>query len=312
MTDFLAAVSVGPAVPRPNFEAEVHSVFRTTVNLRRTDDAILLTLLLSPGPDLPQGVRIPSVDAAVLQRLRMGASAICRDDTLMIGDDLVVDLHDALRPGLSLSSLHADLMDPGVQTAWRHASEALRRKCAGLDSARQPPPGESQHASHELIVARRLEIIERSILEATAAYDTPSSSSLGELIGLGSGLTPSGDDFLVGYLAGLWCTIKRKPERLSFLVATADLVARLSTRTNDISRTYLCLAARGQVSSLLLDLASCICTPASETEVAAAAEAAMHFGQTSGIEAVRGLLLGLAAWDAADLIAAGYLINAAI
>lgn len=142
----------------------------------------------------------------------------------------------------------------------------------------------------------------RAILEATANYDVVGMEDIGALVGLGTGLTPSGDDILTGYVAGLWCTVRRKPQRRAFLGAVANLVVRYSTRTNDIARTYLCLAARGQVSSRLVDLAAAICNGSDAERVWAATEAAMQVGHTSGMETVRGLLLGLAAWDGAGLL----------
>jgi hypothetical protein len=124
-------------------------------------------------------------------------------------------------------------------------------------------------------------------------------AALRDLVGLGTGLTPSGDDILTGFLAGLWCAVRGKPERGAFLEAVAELVNLYASRTNDIARTFLCLAARGQVSSRLVDLAATICEGASPARVSAAAEGAMQVGHTSGMESVNGLLLGLAAWDGA-------------
>jgi hypothetical protein len=120
------------------------------------------------------------------------------------------------------------------------------------------------------------------------------------LIGLGTGLTPSGDDFLVGYLVGLWCTVRDTEERRQFVSNLGKAVIRLSRRTNDISRTYLYHAAHGQVSSRLEALAGAICRAENLEHLLAAAESAMQTGHTSGMDAVTGLLVGLAAWETLD------------
>jgi hypothetical protein len=97
----------------------------------------------------------------------------------------------------------------------------------------------------------------RELVNATRQYN-PADAPVKTLIGLGSGLTPSGDDLLVGYLAGLWCTVQDRSERLKFVSNFGKATIRLSSETNDISRTYLYHAAQGQVSSRLANLAEAI------------------------------------------------------
>ncbi len=299
----LAAVSVGSAVPRPNFEAAVHSVFHSALNLMQAGDDLLLTLLLSVGADLPRGIRIDAPRVPALESLMVGTPAVCRDETLTIGDSLIVDLRPGRKWTSDLSSLEADMTDPAVVAAWGHAREALRQRQLGAVS---PTPARRKlHRSptYPSLLQRQIDCALQAILSATAAYDAAGVRGVDDLIGLGPGLTPAGDDLLTGYLAGLWCTARGKPQRLDFLLALAELVISGSTRTNDISRTYLCLAARGLVSSLLLDLAAAISTRADSASVRACAEAALQVGHSSGMETVRGLLLGLAAWDAPHLLA---------
>ncbi|MGB8983915.1 MAG: DUF2877 domain-containing protein, partial [Anaerolineales bacterium] len=111
-----------------------------------------------------------------------------------------------------------------------------------------------------------------------------------------SGLTPSGDDLLVGYLAGLWCTVQDKDERTRFVLKLGKNIIDLSSKTNDISRTYLDHAAQGQVSSRLAELAEGICHGEDRERLGEVAEAAFKVGHTSGMDAVTGLLIGLSAW----------------
>ena len=48
-----------------------------------------------------------------------------------------------------------------------------------------------------------------------------------------------------------------------------------------------------------------VCSGADETTVLACAQVAMSPGHTSGMDAVTGLLIGLAAWDAPGLLGIG-------
>ena len=136
----------------------------------------------------------------------------------------------------------------------------------------------------------------RALVNATQRYDPDLYSILSMLIGLGSGLTPSGDDLLVGYLTGLWSTLRKKTDRRRFINKLGQVIIDLSQETNDISRTYLFHATQGQVASHLVALAQAISQGENSKRLLNITEAAMQIGHTSGMDAVTGLLLGLVAW----------------
>jgi hypothetical protein len=96
-----------------------------------------------------------------------------------------------------------------------------------------------------------------------------------DLIGLGEGKTPAGDDYLVGVYAALWsCSSAR---------AFADL-----------SALYLREAASGEVSERLADVAAGICAGGSDDVVANAVAKALSVGHSSGAAGIFGLLKGYA------------------
>jgi hypothetical protein len=109
------------------------------------------------------------------------------------------------------------------------------------------------------------------------------------LIGLGEGLTPAGDDYLVGSLAilhrlaGGWPVADR---------ATAHaLVGDACRRTPSISAAFLCHAVGAQFSEPLRDLAM------ADTPAAARAAAVMlaGLGASSGADTLTGMRDTLAA-----------------
>jgi hypothetical protein len=136
----------------------------------------------------------------------------------------------------------------------------------------------------------------REQVDAARRFAPPSEASVAGLIGLGPGLTPSGDDFLVGFLAGLRCMAGKKEEHRAFLSDLGRMIVRLSHRTNDIGRTYLFHATRGRVSSRLASLAQAIARGDDTNRLLQAAEGAMCMGHSSGMETVTGLLVGLSTW----------------
>ena len=138
----------------------------------------------------------------------------------------------------------------------------------------------------------------RQLVNSTRHFELADAAAVEALIGLGAGLTPSGDDLLAGYMAGLWCTVRKQKDRTHFISELGNRIIELSVRTNDISRTYLFHAVHGQVSSHIAALAEAISRPGEPYRLLEAAEQAMQNGSTSGMDTVTGLLLGISAWDA--------------
>lgn len=78
-----------------------------------------------------------------------------------------------------------------------------------------------------------------------------SARELSDLIGVGIGLTPSGDDFLCGVLAGL---ILINTEQDPFATYLKKLIGENLNRTNDISAAFLSCALKGQFSQAVCSL----------------------------------------------------------
>jgi len=302
---YLPAISIGYAVPTGNFDASVHSVFQSSINLRFSRVDRLLTVVISSEADLPQGIRLDAPKGFSFEGFQTGEPAVCRDGILHFeNSSLTIQLHGARRWECDLPALEFDRTNPAVSAAWSFVWDALNKR-QRLSEAEILAEGllhsnESARAG----VARKAGEAMSGLLNAARRYELINISAVNSLIGLGSGLTPSGDDLLVGYLAGLWCTVRGKSERVQFISSLGKTIIRLSRKTNDISRTYLYHAVRGQVSSLLANLAEAICRGENPEHLLEIAEAAMRVGHTSGMEAVTGLLAGLTAWEGNHLFSA--------
>lgn len=299
-TMYLPAITIGYAIPHGNFDATVHSVFRSAINLLPSMGNELLTLVTSSEADLPQGIRVDTPKNFSFEIFCTGEQATCQDGTLCL-DSLAIELRNAKCWKCDLPALKADLKNPAVATAWRSAWQVLGswQGCSGLEILT-----EDLIFSDDIVRLDMLQEVEeaiRDLVDATRLYNLTVTHAVGKLIGLGTGLTPSCDDLLVGYLAGLWCTVQGKSERVQFISDLGKEILRLSSHTNDISRTYLYHATRGQVSSLLVALAGSICQGESSDSLIKIAEAAMRVGHISGMVAVAGLLLGLAVWNGVTL-----------
>ncbi len=298
---YLPAITIGYAVPSENFTASVHSAFQSAINLLPSGKSKLLTLVTSGEADLPQGIRVDTPDGFSFEKFQTGKPATCRDGNLRI-DSLTVQLQGARRWKCDLPRLEADTTNPTVSAAWGSVWETLNKRQKFSNSEIVVEELFHPDESARNLVSRKARAAIQDLINATRQYDLTNLSSVGSLTGLGSGLTPSGDDLLVGYLTGLWCTVQNRSERMGFVSEFGDTIIQLLSKTNDISRTYLYHAAKGQVSSRLADLAEAICRGQNPERLHEVAEAAMSVGHTSGMDTVTGLLIGLAVWDGDHLL----------
>ena len=294
----LEAVSLGYAVPQGDFVARVHSVFRSSVNLQAEGGDGLLTLISSPPVDLPQGMRLGTQQGLDFRDLQPGGHISCRDGILFFQASPVrVDLREARRWRCNLVDLNLNLGDPATALAWERAwvqlSDRQRRAEVEIVAEDLFQSNVDARSGGE----RRAAPAVRELIRATRHCDPAAYLAAAKLIGLGTGLTPSGDDLLVGYLAGLWCTLRGLRDRRRFLASLGRVVIDHSRGTNDISRTYLLHAARGQVASPLVAAAQAIRNEGEPDQLHQYIETAMHMGHSTGMDSLTGLLLGLAAWD---------------
>ena len=109
------------------------------------------------------------------------------------------------------------------------------------------------------------------------------------LVGLGEGLTPSGDDFLVGLLAVLHVTGFLPCSAASTVSAQFCQCIRLGT--SQLSGEFLRCAFEGHFAEPLVLLVRALCAPATDAWTAHAATLAA-VGHSSGVDAMVGIALG--------------------
>ncbi len=279
-------------MPLERFGGQVHSIFQNACNLR-LDDGSLITLLSAGQADLPQGIRLDTEPDFTFdtQDLRPEQRVICESGAVRFANSgLSVDLRKARVWRVDLADFCVDLSRPDARRAWDVCWREVRRHRSHLEGNHSDDTlsMDSEHASQAI----------RTLFEASRRLDPDAACAAAErLIGLGSGLTPSGDDFLVGYLAGLWSTSDDVSPRCEFVSALGTGVSDRLDRTNDISRAFLLHAVHGRASGLLIALVQVIGDGEGIEVVSEAAQAAVRLGHTSGADGVAGLLLGLAAWQ---------------
>jgi hypothetical protein len=112
------------------------------------------------------------------------------------------------------------------------------------------------------------------------------------LVGLGPGLTPSGDDFLVGFLSSLQVMEDQSQRIAAFAERLRSTLGDAVSQTTFLSREFLCYACQGDYAEPFHKLYAAA-TALDQQKTLAAVTWFMGIGHTSGSDGLSGILYGL-------------------
>jgi hypothetical protein len=273
----LAVATTGYLVPLAGFTGRVHSVFAQACNIEVADT--LLTVCVPRAGNGPTTLRLADGTAGDLRDLfDAGEGVASRDGVASTGRTLLrLTGATVWRPA-----------DPGPSLASARIGNHLR--AAGLRLGRR-------RSAHPSVFDGLAAAAVAAIGDACRALDGDQAArQAGRLIGWGEGLTPAGDDFLVGLLAGLDALVQGDGRRQRFRTALASALVSCMRRTTPIAAHYLRLAAGGHYIEPLVDLRNALLAEPDWQAVDMRLQRALDVGATSGADTVSGLLAGLAAW----------------
>lgn len=257
----------------------VHSVYRKTVNLITNNQIIALQAEASPLSPISL---ITGLSASAMSELKLAAG-----DPVIFSEGRI-DIHassevrhisyiEAMRYDLLLSaSLNPEACTALVQNI---KAALLQAHAGGFDLIFN----ESPDTELSLILLAAKNHIEDSLRLYRSRQYKESAVCLSGILGLGNGLTPGGDDFLCGALAGL--KLRGESEGI-FSRALKETISRRLNDTVDISAAFLSCALNGQYSlavNSLTDIPDPVRISASFSEI----------GHSSGIDTLCGILYAL-------------------
>jgi hypothetical protein len=253
---------------RRRARAEVAAVFERSLYLHAGDMFVCLG-----EPSIGNGPLTLIADFRT-SRLQRGQPASISERGITIGDTARFSFDrcepwQPLRWPLSLSPLQ--LIDVGRAIAGRIAVEAPVQGLGGLYCGSEAPLAR--------IAGPRIARFE-AWLDNALETDRASSEAVQDLIGLGLGLTPSGDDFLVGTLALLDALAETKAHAA---VASA-IDASPRGLTSPLSGCLLRAAAAGHIGENLY----CAIAALISGDVDAAVAAIRNIGHSSGWDMLAG------------------------
>ncbi|EOI1355344.1 DUF2877 domain-containing protein [Citrobacter amalonaticus] len=274
----LSALSLGYLFPANEMrELRVHSAFQHALNLR-TEEGICLTLLCADRyQNLADAARIVLPAHWDWRQHIVDSDPVRLANGVLYAQQFCVELATATvwQPGLHGGSRDLKTGSWG-EYDYQTLTSQLLLFCLEhhVESALQWQ-GNAFHQG--LSVQESAEQLERQVPQ---------------LIGFGKGLTPDGDDYLLGYLAALW------PWQLPTGLAAhqrrlQQAIEQQLLCTTDISRHYLSRALQGHFSQPICDLLEQLNARAPVKILGACAEQVMQFGATSGVDCLAGLLHGM-------------------
>lgn len=286
----LAATRISQAVcsqvRAPGFSGAVLSVHRSVVNVSSAGS--LLTLVGAKAGGLPNGVMLATDTPLDQIGIRPGMRVAGDGDRLAIRSAGVMIF-------LTGASIWSPLMPVLPNLARSTRGYRLDR---ALDLAGSAAPaiglgpllGALSHPRRGAgsPLARTVAIHLADLLEELRR-DDPAGATLAAapLIGLGPGATPSGDDLLVGLLAGLAASRHRTAASFGPRVAALAL-----GRTTTVAEAFLVHAGRGEFAERVHLTAANLLDTGESVRRNAVADA-LDWGASSGADLLLGLLLGL-------------------
>ena len=267
---------------------QVESVHSAAINLRFGSS--LATIARESVGGLPMGIQLvgePSLDQVGVSR---GMQVVLHGSNLTIHDaGTVVALGAA-------ASWSPAMPIPPVLSAdrrWRRIEATLRlavplAPAIGLAPLLPVLAGEPRAVRGTLAERVRMALVD--VLELLAAGEMALAVERARpLIGLGPGATPSGDDLLVGLLAGL--TAIRHP-----LAATlaSGVAAQAAGRTTALSEQFLADAGRLRFSERAQRTTAAVLV-GGPAELRSAVLSTLAWGASSGADLLAGILIGIGA-----------------
>lgn len=276
----------------------VHSVFTRACNLVDSHGT-MLALIHHSIPRTPFAIRLAEQAPAFTSLFEAGMKARLTPQTLCIDGRFSIQRQNESVWDASLKALGPlgpvphnfplclAVIDEALEIAQLQESPHDRPHDR-MTQAVQKALDDAEHAMAEALQNKHepnTTIPDAAMPPMPHTSDTPLIHAAQKLLGLGHGLTPSGDDMLVGIMAGLRFLGHRNLRPLE------DWLRHEAPRqTNAIAATFIEHACAGRFSEGILDIFAAM-------EQGANLDAAIHrllqFGASSGYDTLRGIYLAL-------------------
>ena len=301
MERFARAVFIGPSAfdtLKRSAAGEVHSVFDRTFNIIIGGELVgVAQSSISRSPinlitDIPSSESMPSLG------VRKGMQVQKVGNRVRVNEVLEISLEDAQlwRPKTRAERcLGPELIKRNLEVAKRLAADKSGREGLGqlLKHVDEIAAGKIPQTSDLNMVARTVLPRLIDLVKATNSENVNGVEGAAQkLIGLGPGLSPSADDALSGFTAALWWVSNSLNKDIDRVKKINETIVSCSDKTTLLSQQLLRHAAEGETNERVGELLEAILAGA-PTDIEKWVEEVLKIGETSGIDMMVGLLLGL-------------------
>jgi len=225
-------------------------------------------------------VQVKVTDDFLLEEKLQGEKVIYKDGRMSIGTDAEIKLGEIEIIDRAFKDIkRTDNLSECIETARNILLETGKRGgCLGY-FGRYPD----------------MDLMEKELAKRIASLET--TMEFGRLIGFGRGLTPSGDDFSVGFLCAVRSirTLNIETE-IALEIMTKELkyaIGRVGYNTTDVSRQMLRQSLDDQFIGPLMDLCECIIRGESPAACKDSMVKLLNIGSTSGTDMATGVIFAL-------------------
>ena len=285
MKYFCASV-IGNRVNTDGLHGKVLHVFKNAVNIDGPEKQII-SLISGSTPDQPSGIRIACPpEFSFLDHFSANDIVGCKFGFLQVqGREFVVDLRraDVWSSNLAIPRPAIDGQD--IIEPFHHLAASFQVRSSSRTDCTSKLPTKALSAVINMANCFTDAIQDKDLEKLDLAVEN--------LIGFGPGLTPWGDDFLVGFLAAYEWLSHRDASLGEMLRSVRRLCHQYAHLTSDVSRSQLLDATEGYYNQPLKELIQTIARKGTATEIHLAAQHQLMVGDTSGEAGCYGVLSGI-------------------
>lgn len=249
----------------------VHSKYKNSFNIQDEGKQQLVVITTTNYPFVPSGIYVEVNDfSQLLTTIRVGEEINWEQQCLHFSENHLVLMH-----GKQYSSVIeiAEKLLKTTQEKLFTFTNTLRKETG------------SQHALNQFLEG--VHPFNEAVQQLCSENKSQQKIGIDFLLGRGMGLTPSGDDMMVGHLAAR-LLLKEESTKLTNLLLTELLSER--SLTTDVSKHYLLCGLSKRFSEPVIDLVNTLTTNSSKEQIEETVEAVIKVGHTSGVDLLAGFL----------------------
>ncbi|WP_271497994.1 DUF2877 domain-containing protein [Enterococcus sp. 5H] len=249
----------------------VHSKYKNSFNIQDEGKEQLVVISTTDYPFMPNGIYIESVYfSTLLSTVEIGDSVRWQEDCLHFSKNHLL---------LNYGELYSSTMEI-TETLKSSNLQHFNDYAASLDKETGAQVSLADFLIEENPFAKALQLL---CLED----ESKKQSAVAFLLGRGKGLTPSGDDMLVGHLAAR-ILLNEKDRILEKRILTE--LSKEPAVTTDISKHYLLCALSCRFSAPVIEFIENLTTMSSIEQLQKAVDNIIKVGHTSGLDLLAGFM----------------------